>query len=206
MTTAGINDRGARSPAGAGSRTRPAGPGRTGPGRRRAIGAAGTAARVAVGLLLLGSVVAGEVSKGLRPAAWLLGLAGFPAVLLAAQWLRARRFPGSLRATGPAGHTVNVAVFAALYATPWYAPPLRFTSDAALIFYGASMLLAAIRGYAGCEVLAVSNWLLRRDDQVGCVIFSPIDHLERRPGPVRPVQRAGRNPGQAVPGSGRQPR
>jgi hypothetical protein len=36
------------------------------------------------------------------------------------------------------------------------------TSDAALIFYGASMLLAALRGYAGCEVLAVSNWRLRR--------------------------------------------
>ena len=59
------------------------------------------------------------------------------------------------------------------------------TSDAALIFYGASMLLAAARGYAGCEVLAVSNWLLRRDDQVGCVVFWPVDHLER--GPRRPV-------------------
>jgi hypothetical protein len=29
------------------------------------------------------------------------------------------------------------------------------------------------------EVLALSNWLLRRDDQVGCVLFSPIDQLER---------------------------
>jgi hypothetical protein len=71
-------------------------------------------------------------------------------------------------------------VFAALYATPWYAPPLSFTSDAALVFYGASMLLAAARGYAGCEVLAVPNWLLRRDDQVGCVVFAPVDALERR--------------------------
>jgi hypothetical protein len=70
-------------------------------------------------------------------------------------------------------------VFLALYLTPWYAPPLRFTSDAALLFYGASMLLAGLRGYAGCEVLAVSNWLLRRDDQVGCVVFSPIDQFER---------------------------
>ncbi len=46
------------------------------------------------------------------------------------------------------------------------------------MFYGASMLLAAARGYAGCEVLAISNWLLRRDDQVGCVVFWPIDQLE----------------------------
>jgi hypothetical protein len=42
------------------------------------------------------------------------------------------------------------------------------------------MLLAAARGYAGCEVLAVPNWLLRRDDQVGCVVFAPVDALERR--------------------------
>jgi hypothetical protein len=48
------------------------------------------------------------------------------------------------------------------------------------VFYGTSMLLAALRGYAGCEVLAASNWLLGRDDQVGCLVFSPIDHLERR--------------------------
>ena len=45
---------------------------------------------------------------------------------------------------------------------------------------GASMLLAALRGYAGCEVLAMSNWLLHRDDQIGCLVFSPIDQLERR--------------------------
>jgi hypothetical protein len=48
------------------------------------------------------------------------------------------------------------------------------------LFYGTSMLLAAGRGYAGCEVLAIPNWLLRRDDQIGCLVFSPIDRLERR--------------------------
>ncbi|MGH8878635.1 MAG: hypothetical protein ACRD0P_15040, partial [Stackebrandtia sp.] len=68
----------------------------------------------------------------------------------------------------------------ALYLTPYYAPPLSVASDAALLFYGASMLLAALRGYAGCEVLAVSNRLLRRDDQIGCILFAPIDHVERR--------------------------
>ena len=71
-------------------------------------------------------------------------------------------------------------VFFALFLTPWYAPPLSFTSDAALVFYGGSMLLAAVRGYAGCEVLAISNWALHRDDQVGCLVLSPVDHLERR--------------------------
>jgi hypothetical protein len=136
---------------------------------------AGTAARILIGLVLLGSVVSGEASRGWRPAAWVLAPLVFPAVALAAVWLRARRHRPGLRATGPAGHAVNAAVLAALYATPWYAPPLGFTSDAALIFYGASLLLAAARGYAGCEVLAVPNWLLHRDDQVGCLVFAPVD-------------------------------
>jgi hypothetical protein len=109
-----------------------------------------------------------------------LGLVGFPAVLLASQWLRALRDPSRLQATGPLGTTLNMLLFAALFLTPWYARPLSVTSDAALVFYGASMLLAALRGYAGCEVLAFSNWVLRRDDQVGCLVFAPIDHLEHR--------------------------
>ena len=57
-------------------------------------------------------------------------------------------------------------------------PILWFTSDALLAFYGMSMLLAAVRGYAGCEVLAVSNWLLGRDDQLGCLVLSPLDRLD----------------------------
>jgi hypothetical protein len=142
-------------------------------GRRRGIGPLGTTARVIVAGLLLGSVTWGHLTRGFHPSAWLLGLVGFPALLLAGQWLRARRTPSSLRATGPIGHTLNLAVFLVLYL-------LEATSDATLLFYGASMLLAALRGYAGCEVLAVSNWLLRRDDQVGCAVFWPIDHLERQ--------------------------
>jgi hypothetical protein len=74
---------------------------------------------------------------------------------------------------------INLGVFLALFLTPWYAPPLAVTSNAAQLFYGASMLLAAWRGEAGCEVLAVPNWLLHRGDQVGCALFEPIDRLER---------------------------
>ena len=149
--------------------------------RRRAIGVVGTAARVIVGLVLLGSVLWGELrTGGLAWSSLLLGLVGFPAVVVAWQWLRSRRDPMPLRATGPLGLALNIAVFAALYLTPLYAPALSVTSDATLVYYGTSMLLAALRGYAGCEVLAVSNWLLRRDDQVGCMVFGPVDHLERR--------------------------
>jgi hypothetical protein len=146
---------------------------------RRAIGRWGTVARLIVGVCLLADVAFGHIARGFHPAAWALGLVGFPTVLLVAQWTRTRRSHTPLRATGPAGHAANAAVFLALYATPWHAPALSVTSDAALIFYGASMLLAAARGYSGCEVLAVSNWLLRRDDQVGCLLFAPLDHAER---------------------------
>jgi len=54
------------------------------PGRRRSrmIGAVGTGARLLVGLVLLGSVLQGEFAGPFRRAAWLLGLVGFPAVLL----------------------------------------------------------------------------------------------------------------------------
>jgi hypothetical protein len=54
------------------------------------------------------------------------------------------------------------------------------TSDATLIFFGSAMLLTALRGDAGCEILAPSNWLLRRDDQIACAVFTPFDALDWR--------------------------
>ena len=148
--------------------------------QQRKIGPVGTTARIAVGALLLGSVAHGHLARGFHPAAWALGLVGFPAVLVGLQWLRARRTPTRLEATGPVGHALNLAVFLVLYL-------LEPTSDAALSFYGASLWLAALRGDAGCEVLAVSNWLLHRDDQVGCAVFWPIDQLEHHRTGRRPA-------------------
>jgi hypothetical protein len=145
--------------------------------RGRQIGVAGTASRVLVGVALVGSVVAGHL-RAFHPLPWLVGLVVFPGLLLGWQTLRARRSTRRLQATGPVAHLANVAVFVALYLTPFYAPALAFTSDAALLFYGTSMLLAAVRGYAGCEVLAISNWLLRRHDQIGCLLFLPVDSID----------------------------
>lgn len=156
--------------------------------RRRQIGSIGTAARVVLGLafLVLGltggrvSVMHGQVGIGFEPISVDVGLIGFPAAVLAWQWLRARIVPTRLQATGPGSTALNMLVLAALLLTPWYAPPLSITSVAALVFYGASMLLAALRGYSGCEVTAISNWILGRDDQVGCLVLSPVDDMERR--------------------------
>jgi hypothetical protein len=155
-------------------------------GRRRSIGPAGTVARVLVGIWLVGSVVEGHVTAGWHPWSWVLGLVGFPLVVLVWQWWRARRDPSRLEATGPVAHALNIAVFAALYLTTWYAPALSVTGDAALLFYGTSMVVAAGRGYAGCEVLAVSNWVLGRDDQIGCAVFWPVDIAERNRDEAQP--------------------
>ena len=157
-------------------------------GHRREIGSIGTIARVVLGLGLLaygvsgGKIVVshGQLQSGFEPLGLILGVIAFPAALLIGQWLRVRRNPTRFEATGAVGTAINMAVFFALFLTPWYAPRLSFTSDAASIFYGASMLLAALRGYGGCEVLAISNWVLRRDDQVGCFVLGPVDYAERR--------------------------
>lgn len=49
----------------------------------------------------------------------------------------------------------------------------------ALLFFGVSLLLAGVRGYVGCEILALSNLLKGRRDELACAILSPVDNIER---------------------------
>lgn len=123
-------------------------------------------------------MVGGAVAGPFGISELLLGGAVMPGIVLAWQRTRVRRHPTPIRATGQVGHLLTATAFLVLYLTPTYAPALSVTNGAALIFFGGSMLLAAARGYRGCEVLAFSNWFLHRDDQVGCVLFSPIDRME----------------------------
>jgi hypothetical protein len=145
----------------------------------RRIGPAGTAVRVIVALGLV--YLAGGADGLAWSVEWydpLLGLVALPAltVLLG---LAARRYASRpLRFTGPLGHALNCAVILALVANP-------YTGGAVALFYAAALLVAVWRGQAGCEVTVLSNWILRRDDQVGCPLFAPIDAAEarRRPRP-----------------------
>jgi hypothetical protein len=139
-------------------------------GRNARIGPLGIGARLIVGLALVGLALFWR-----DPSWWdvALGLILFPVVVLALLAIRARATPAPLRATGPGGHLLNAAVFV----------PLLFfsgTAGAAFMFYGASMLVAATRRTAGCEITAISNTLLDRDDQIGCMIFAPVDIVEAR--------------------------
>lgn len=50
----------------------------------------------------------------------------------------------------------------------------------ALTFLSASLLLAAIRSDPGCEVMSIPAVFLGRHTRLACLLFSPIDWLERR--------------------------
>lgn len=139
----------------------------------RRIGRIGTASRVVVGLGLLYLALADGLSWGLTWREAVLGLAVFPAVMVAIG-LAARRFAGRpVHLMGPLGLALNTAVIVALFL-------FDYTADAAALFYGATMFVAAWRAQPGCEATVLSNWILRRDDQIGCPTFAPIDEAEAR--------------------------
>jgi hypothetical protein len=139
------------------------------------MGPIGTAARVFTGLALLyiagGATIA---SWGIEPQDAVIGLIVLPA-LMVALGLAARRYAdGPIRFTGPLGIAVNLALIAALVGNDVTGP------EGATIFYGTTLLIAAWRGQPGCEGTVVSNWVLGRDDQIGCPTFTPIDEVEAR--------------------------
>jgi hypothetical protein len=143
------------------------------PTTNRRIGSIGTASRVLVGLGLLYLALADGGSWGLAWHEALLGLVAFPAVMVALG-LGARLVGvGPVRFDGPVGIGVNTAVIVALVL-------IDYTASAAALFYGATLLVAARRAQPGCEATVLSNWILGRDDQIGCPTFTPIDEAEAR--------------------------
>jgi hypothetical protein len=42
--------------------------------------------------------------------------------------------------------------------------------------------VAAVRGDAGCEAVAIPNAIFRRRERTGCVAFALVDSLEARSG------------------------
>jgi hypothetical protein len=103
----------------------------------------------------------------------IVGFVFLPAIMVGVG-LAARRYAaGPLRFTGPLGTGLNLAAIVALLSS-------EYTSGGAALFYGATMLVAAWLGQPGCEGTVISNLVLRRDDQLGCPIFFPIDEAEER--------------------------
>ena len=139
---------------------------RENPGRQRRAGMWGTLSRVVVGASLL-SLAAWY---GLPWYEVVVGLVALPAVAILAMALRGRNAP-PLHFDGPGGHCFACALGAALFLG---------LHQGALLFYGASMLVVALRRGAGCEPFAISNWILQRDDQLACPLFGPVDAMEAR--------------------------
>lgn len=131
---------------------------------KRRIGPFGTVARVCLGTVLLIAAFA----IGVESLDLLLGLVVMPLAVIVVLAARGRK-AAPLRLFGATGYAVNFGLSGVL---------LLVMTVPALLFYGASMLLAAARGYVGCEILAIQNWITRRDDRMACPVFSPIDSLE----------------------------
>jgi hypothetical protein len=135
----------------------------------RRIGRAGTVARVAGALAAIGGPIA------LHGITWwdvVTALVALPLVALAA----------SAAVDAVRGTWIRNSLAVALVIVP--AAVVTFVSpvDGTAIwsFLGLTLLVAAYRGDAGCEVVAIPNALAARRDPTGCVVFAPIDALERR--------------------------
>jgi hypothetical protein len=138
----------------------------------RRIGPLGTWSRVVVGGVLLFFAFFHGDSWGIRWYEAVLGLAVLPLLMLVLGITIGHLSSRPLRMTGTCPTAINCAVIVALVANP-------YTGGAVDLFYGVTLLAAAWRGQPGCEATVISNWILGRDDQVGCPVFSPIDRAER---------------------------
>ena len=107
--------------------------------------------------------------------------AGFPLVaaiaLAALRGPRTRFFTAATARGGNARYVASVVVVAIAVGLTFVTPA---DEPAVWLWIGASLLLAAARGDAGCEVLAVANLLTGRRESVGCILFTPIDAAETR--------------------------
>jgi hypothetical protein len=149
--------------------------------KTRRIGPIGTITRLVAAAGLLYLALFDGARWGLEWYDGALGLAVLPAAVIAFG-LTARRYAsGPVRFTGSAGTTANCVLIAALAINP-------YTAGGAALFYGSTLLVAALRAQPGCEATVLSNSMLGRDDQVGCPVFSLIDHAEARLAPREPVQ------------------
>ncbi len=81
------------------------------------------------------------------------------------------------------GAVVGLGVLVALYLGGGRGGPLLGRGEgelAAGTFLAVSLILAGLRGDPGCEVMAIPDALFGRSAEVACLVFSPLDWLERK--------------------------
>lgn len=85
------------------------------------------------------------------------------------------------------GHCIGAVVAAgllvALYVAGGSGSPILGRGRgqlAAVTFLGVSLVLAGVRAVPGCEVMAIPDMLFGKHTELPCLIFSPLDKLERK--------------------------
>jgi hypothetical protein len=164
---------------------------------RREVGPIGTVSRIAGGLIAIALPIAIGGFSWWDAATALIALplvATGAAALIVATYRRLA--PEALRrgraiCSGPACWLIAIMIGTAIgidALTP------ASGEVAFWVWLGGSMLIAAARDYGGCEVLAVPNLITGRRDQIGCILYTPIDRVEamRRAGEVRRPVHSGR--------------
>jgi hypothetical protein len=111
--------------------------------------------------------------------AWLLVL-GLIAVYSLIQIVLSRR----IVAFGPClGAVVAMGLLVALYVAGASGLPILGRGKgqlAAITFLGISLVVAGVRAAPGCELMAIPGALFGKQTELGCLLFSPLDRLERK--------------------------
>lgn len=158
----------------------------------REIGPIGTVSRVVGGAIAIAVPI--EV-WGATWWDWAAGLVGLPLFAAAAGAAVAavcgRRASAEPARPGPMGRGAAwgllVVVLGGATALTYVTP---VDGTAIWIFVGTSMLLAAAKGYGGCEVLAFANAITGRRHRIACLLLGPIDAAEAMRGKApRPAAR-----------------
>jgi limonene-1,2-epoxide hydrolase len=150
----------------------------------RAIGPIGTAVRVGGGLaaiavpIVLSGITWWDVGAALLVLPLTAALAASALTWFLSARPRSRRVrPRSLEPW--VRSTFVLVIVIAVEVALTYVSPLD-GATALFIFFGVSLLIAALRGDAGCEAVAIPNTLAGRRDPAGCVILAPVDAIEAR--------------------------
>lgn len=154
--------------------------------RARTLGPIGTAARaIAGGVLILVPIASDGLARWDAVAALIVLPALSVALdrLLAAGVTRLSEATGRLASAATRTWSVHLSALVLILASATaltYVTPID--AGAIWLFFGVSFVVAAIRGDAGCEAVAIPNAIFRRRERTGCVVFLLVDSLEGRSG------------------------
>jgi hypothetical protein len=147
----------------------------------RQVPPVGRAVRILLGLALMIYVtpVYFRIPVSLAAGAWLLVL-GLIAVYSLIHIVVSRRiivFGLCL------GAVVALGLLVALYVAGASRLPILGRGKgqlAAVTFLGVSLVVAGVRAAPGCELMAIPGLLFGKHTELACLIFSPLDRLERK--------------------------